>query len=63
MPDFWRIRAQEIREAKSRMTRTPRATQPVCARISKMLPMRMAFRRKRMSVSLRERNFYRANST
>jgi hypothetical protein len=45
-PDFWRISAHEIREAKSRMTRTPRATQPVCARISKMLPTRMAFRRK-----------------
>jgi hypothetical protein len=63
MPDFWRMRAQEMSEAKSRMARTPRATQPVCARISKMLPTRMAFRRKRMSVSLRERNFYRANST
>ena len=49
--------AQEMSEAKSRITSTARATRPVCARISKMLPMRMAFRRKRMSVSLRERKF------
>jgi len=49
-------------EAKSRMPRTPRATHPVCARISKMLPTRIAFRRKWMSVSLREK-FFRAIST
>ena len=57
MPDFWRISAQEMSEAKRRMPNTPRATQPVCVRMSKMLPMRMALRRKRMSVSLRESKF------
>jgi hypothetical protein len=51
-PDFWKISAHEMSEAKSRMPRTPRATQPVCARISKMLPMNAAKRRERMSVSL-----------
>src|ERR1700686_4998315 len=57
-PVFCRISAQEMSEANRRMARTPRATRPVCARISKMLPTRMAFRRKRMSVSLGESNFY-----
>jgi hypothetical protein len=41
--------AQEIREKKSRRTRTPRATQPVCARISKILPTMMAENRELMS--------------
>jgi len=49
-PDFWKISAQETREAKRRMARTTRATKPVCARISKMLPMKMARKRKMISV-------------
>jgi hypothetical protein len=38
--------AQETREKKRSKTRTTRATQPVCAMISKMLPMKMAENRK-----------------
>jgi hypothetical protein len=43
------MRAQEMREAKRRRPRTPRATQPVCARISKMLPIKMSENRGIMS--------------
>lgn len=57
MPSFWKIKAQEIREKKRRMPRTPRATKPVCARMSKMLPMKMADREKMMSVPQLEKNF------
>jgi hypothetical protein len=49
--------AQEIREKKRRIARTPRATQPVCARMSKMLPMMMADRKEMMSVPQFEQNF------
>jgi len=46
MPSFWKMSAQEISEKKRSSRRTKRATQPVCARTSKMLPMKMAENRK-----------------
>lgn len=52
-PIFWKISAQEISEKNSRMPRTPRATHPVCSRMSKMLPTRNADAREVMSVPLR----------
>jgi hypothetical protein len=49
MPSFWKMSAQEIREKKRSSRRTKRATQPVCARTSKMLPMKMAENREMAS--------------
>ena len=56
-PSFWKIKAQEIREKNSRIARTQRATKPVCARMSKILPMKMADRKEIMSVPHLEQNF------
>lgn len=49
--------AQETREKNRRRARTMRATQPVCAMISKMLPMKMAEKKKIMSAPQEKRNF------
>jgi len=56
-PDFWKMRAQEISDAKRRRPRTRRATQPVCARISKMLPMMISENRGMMSAPRRKQIF------
>lgn len=53
---FWKMRAQETREKKRRIARTARATQPVCARMSKMLPMKMADKREMMTAPQFEQN-------
>src|SRR5271169_2224072 len=52
------MRAQEIREKKSRRTRTQRATRPVWARTSKMLPMKRMLSRKRMSAPHEKQNLF-----
>jgi len=57
MPSFWKMSAQETREKKRSKTRTARATQPVCARMSKMLPMKMAENRKMASASQENEKF------
>ena len=57
MPSFWKISAQETSEKKRSIARTIRATQPVCAMISKMLPMKMAENRKMASASQESEKF------
>lgn len=57
-PNFWKMSAQEIREKKSSRTRTQRATRPVWARISKMLPMKRVLSRKRMSAPHEKQNLF-----
>jgi len=49
--------AQEISEKRRSISRTPRATQPVCSRMSKMLPMKMAERRRIGKTPQEKRNF------
>ena len=34
IPHFWKIMAHEMREKRRRIARTPRATTPVCRRMS-----------------------------
>jgi hypothetical protein len=52
-PIFWKIMAQEITENIRRSSRTPRATQPVVLRISKMSVAKIVVNRKMMYPSVR----------
>ena len=49
--------AQEMREKRRRIARTPRATQPVCTRISVISVARIALKRKMMCPSAKVKSF------
>ena len=52
-PSFWKIIAQEMTENIRRSAKTPRATQPVCLRISKRSVAKIVVNRKMMNPSVR----------
>src|SRR6516225_3107167 len=69
IPHFWKIIAQEMSEKRSRIARTPRATHPVCVRMSPRSVARIVLNRKmvcpsaKVEIFLGVRNVAHAPST
>src|SRR5215472_248093 len=57
IPHFWKIIAHETREKRRRIARTPRATHPVCVRMSLRSVARIVVSRKMMCPSAKIRIF------
>src|SRR5215472_14070190 len=57
IPHFWKIMAHETREKRRRIARTPRATHPVCVRMSLRSVARIVLSRKMMRPSAKIRIF------